>query len=37
MYAARKEWPLEGMYVKLSWSTEAIEMEISFVGDLSED
>ena len=27
----------EGMHVNLSWSSEGIEMEISFVGDLSED
>ncbi|MDX6711164.1 MAG: hypothetical protein QOH96_2180 [Blastocatellia bacterium] len=53
MYSERKQWPLQGVYVDLSWArvhaedcaeceteermVEGIEMEISFLGDLSDD
>ena len=52
MYADRKQWPLEGVHIELSYSAThaedaaacdngtgmitGIEMEVSFVGDLSE-
>jgi len=53
MYSERKQWPLQGVHVDLSWArvhaedcaecdtevrmVDGIEMEISFLGDLSED
>jgi putative redox protein len=53
MYAERKQWPLQGVNVELSWArfhaedcaacesnqgmVDGIEMEISLVGDLTED
>jgi putative redox protein len=53
MYSERKQWPLQGVHVDLSWArvhaedcancdtevrtVDEIEMEISFLGDLSED
>lgn len=43
MYAERKQWPVEAVYVHLSYvpipleSVFGIEMELSFSGDLSDD
>ena len=53
MYSERKQWPLQGVHVGLSWArvhaedcaefdtevrmVDGIEMEISFLGDLSDD
>lgn len=37
MYAQRKRWPLESVQVRLTYVMDAIEEEVSVVGDLSED